>query len=339
MCIRDRILFVQISIFAQDYKFRKVSKQELEEKYYAKDSTADAAYLYKKRRTYYTYNNGSGFEILNEIHIRLKIYKEEGFNYATFKLPYFSPESGKSEKISSIKAYTYNLDDKGKIKEDKASKKDIFDETVSESRSIKSITMPNLKRGSVVEIKYTMSSPYTDYIDDLQFQYDVPVKKLLIDIETPEWLVFAKKNKGFYLIQPVESKYNSSIVFRNKVRTTTKYSRGATPGGGGSTTSTSYENNKQELTVNKSTYEAENIPSLKDNEPFVFNSYVYRGGVKYELVGTKYPNSQPKSFSKNWDNVTKQIYKSGSFGKELAKLKYFKKNVDVLMENLSLIHI
>ena len=115
------ILFVQISIFAQDYKFGKVSKQELEEKYYAKDSTADAAYLYKKRRTYYTYNNGSGFEILNEIYIRLKIYKEEGFNYATFKLPYFSPESGKSEKISSIKAYTYNLDDKGKIKEDKAS--------------------------------------------------------------------------------------------------------------------------------------------------------------------------------------------------------------------------
>lgn len=328
------ILTVQMSISAQNYKFGKVSKEELEEEFYPLDSTANAAYLYKNRRTYYKYNNNSGFEIVNDIHIRLKIYSKEGFDNATFELPYVRSKSGEPEKISSIKAYTYNLSESGKIQEDKLSKKNVFDKTVSKFRHIKSITMPNLKEGSVVELKYTLSSPYTNYIDDLQFQYSIPVKKLLIDIETPEWLVFAKKNKGFFLIAPKESKRNGSISFKNKVRTTTKYNT-SSAGGGFNATSTSYENNKQELAYNISEYEGENIPALKNNESFVFNANAYRGGVKYELVGTKYPNSAPKNFSKSWDDVTKQIYKSESFGKELEKQKYFKKDIDILLQTTS----
>ena len=323
------IFISQLSLIAQDYKFGKVSKEELQENFYPSDSTADAAYLYKYRKTYYNYTNNSGFEIINEVHVRMKLYTSEGFNYATFKLPYVRPESGKSERISSIKAYTYNIDENGKITEDKLSKKDIFDETISKFRHVKNITMPNLKEGSVIELEYTMTSPYTDYIDDLQFQHGIPVKKLLIDIETPEWLVFAKKNKGFYLIQPKENVRNGSISFRNKVRTTTTF----TGGRGGKTTGTSYENTKQDLVFNISKYEAENIPALKDNEPYVGNAYTYRGGVKYEMVGTKYPNSIPKNFSKSWDNVTKQIYKSSSFGDELEKTRYFKDDIDLLLKD------
>lgn len=326
------ILISQVSLYAQDYKFGKVSKEELQEEFYPLDSTADAAYLYKNRKTYYDYNNNSGFEVVNEVHVRLKLYTKEGFDFATFKLPYVRPESGKSEKVSSIKAVTYNLNEKGKIEEDKVSNKYIFDETVSKFRHVKRITFPNLKEGSVIELKYTMSSPYTDFVDDLQFQYGIPVKKLTIEVETPEWLIFAKKNKGYYLISPEETFRNGSITIRNKVRNTSTYidERG---GASGKTTTTSYENNRQDLAYNISKYEAENIPALKNNEPYVGSAYAYRGGVKYELVGTKFPNTAPKNFSKSWDNVTKQIYKSNAFGKELEKTNYYKKDIDALIAN------
>ncbi|UAM98340.1 DUF3857 domain-containing protein [Polaribacter litorisediminis] len=323
-------LFCQISIVAQNYKFGKVSKEEVEEKFYPLDSTADAAYLYKQRRTYYNYNNNSGFEIVTEVHIRIKLYTTEGFNYATFKLPYVNPEDGESENISSIKAYTYNLNEKGKVDDDKLSNKDIFDEKVNKFRHVKTITMPNLKEGSVIELEYTMTSPYTDYVDDLQFQYGIPVKKLLVTIETPEWLVFAKKNKGYYLITPQESSRNGSITFRNKVRTTT---RQVGSGRGGTTMSTSYENTNQDLAYNISKFEGENIPPLKNNEPFVSNANNYRGAVTYELVGTRFPNSLPKNFSKSWDDVSKQIYKSSSFGEELEKSNYFKEDIKPLLAN------
>jgi hypothetical protein len=331
--MKKSILFIalicQISIVAQNYKFGKVSKEEVEEKFYPLDSTADAAYLYKHRRTYYNYNNNSGFEIVTEVHIRIKLYTTEGFNYATFKLPYVSPEKGESENISSIKAYTYNINEKGNLDDDKLSNRDVFDEKVNKFRHVKTITMPNLKEGSVIELEYTLTSPYTDYVDDLQFQYGIPVKKLLVTIEIPEWLIFAKKNKGYYLISPQESSRNGSITYRNKVRTTTR--QDGVAGTKGTTTNSSYENTVQNLAYNISKFEGENIPALKNNEPFVSNVNNYRGGVKYEIVGTRYPNSLPKSFSKSWDDVTKQIYKSNSFGAELEKTSYYKKDLDLLL--------
>ncbi|WP_223269209.1 MULTISPECIES: DUF3857 domain-containing protein [unclassified Polaribacter] len=323
------------SVTAQNYKFGKVSKEEIEEQFYPQDSTADAAYLYKFRKTYYNYNNNSGFEIVNEVHIRMKLYTTEGFGYATFKLPYVTPESGQSEKISGVKAYTYNIDEKGKMNEDKLSKNDVFDEKVSKFRHIKNVTMPNLKEGSVIEFKYTMTSPFIDYVDDLQFQHGIPVKKIQYTIETPEWLVFTKKNKGYYYVKPIETARNGSITFRTKVRTKNNYTTSRGAPGGGNTTSTSYENTKQNLAYNISSYEAENIPALKDNEPFVGSVRSYRGGVKYEMTGTRYPNSRLKNYSTTWNNVAKEIYKSSNFGGELSKTNYFKNDLDALLAGVT----
>ena len=44
---------------AQEIKFGKVSKEELEEKYHPIDSTVNAAYLLKERKTYYKHNQTS----------------------------------------------------------------------------------------------------------------------------------------------------------------------------------------------------------------------------------------------------------------------------------------
>ena len=54
MKINLTILFIclQSILFAQNYKFGKVSKEEIEEKFYPLDSTADAAYLNKYERRY-----------------------------------------------------------------------------------------------------------------------------------------------------------------------------------------------------------------------------------------------------------------------------------------------
>lgn len=317
-----------ITVYAQDYDFGKVSEEEVKEKFYPLDSTADAAYLYKYRRTYYDYRNNKGLEVINEFIYRTKIYTKKGFKYATINIPYVNPEQGESEKITDIKAYTYNIDENGKIVENKLDKDDIFDEKISRYRHIKKITMPNLKEGSVVEIKYTLKSPYLTYIDDLEFQYGIPVKKFSATIENPDWYIFAQKNKGFYSIEPKESTFETSINIRNKVRTTTSYG-----GRGGNTTSASYENNKIDVKNKVLLYEAENIPALKDDEPFVSNINNYRGGVKYELVATRFPNEIPKNLSTSWDDVAKQIFKSENFGGELEKTNYFKDDIDPLIAN------
>ena len=47
------IVVMANQISAQNYKFGKVSKEELEEKFYSQDSSANAVVLYKNRRTYF----------------------------------------------------------------------------------------------------------------------------------------------------------------------------------------------------------------------------------------------------------------------------------------------
>ena len=66
-----------ITVLAQDYKFGKVSKEELQEQYNPLDSSASASYLYKKRKTFFEYIQGDGFRLITEVHERVKIYNQD----------------------------------------------------------------------------------------------------------------------------------------------------------------------------------------------------------------------------------------------------------------------
>lgn len=318
-------LFITISCFSQEIKFGKVSKTELEEKLYPNDSTADAAYLYRYRKTHYKYDQNIGFEVVTEIHNRVKIYTKEGFNKANEMIGYYSKGDNR-ESVKSIKGYTYTLEN-GKIKKTKLSKKDIFDDKRSENFSVKKITMPNIKEGAVIEYKYELVSPRFWYVRQLDYQFDIPVKKLDYQVETPDWFVFNKRPKGYYFVDFRESKRNGVISWRTKSTTTTHYT-GVT---GGNTVSSSYNTSTRNLTFTKAIYQAQDIPALKGGEPFVSNIRNYRGGVEYELSAVNYPNSAPRQFATSWEKVTKGIYESENFGEQLKKTSFFKNDLANLL--------
>ncbi|MFY0630498.1 MAG: DUF3857 domain-containing protein [Flavobacteriaceae bacterium] len=281
------LVFTSTGILAQNYKFGKVSKEELEEKFYPLDSTANAAYLYQYRRTYYHYSPNDGYLLMTEVHVRTKIYNKEGFDKATKEIRYFKPEKGYKDKITSIKANTYNLVD-GKVVKEKLSSKSIFDTKLSKNTSAKKLTMPNVKEGSVVEWKYKMTSHYAASIADLEFQYDIPVKKLYYVVSIPEALKFNTASKGFFIISPTKD-------------------------------------------GTKSKYNAENIPALKNNEPYVDNIRNYRGGMKYELTSIQFENSIPKFYSTSWGKVAQQINATQAFGDELKKTSYYKDDLATIL--------
>ena len=213
-------LTFSLTTIAQEIKFGKVSKEELHERFNPKDSITNATYLLKKRRTYFEFNANKQFQVVTKYHERIKIYTKEGLNYATKKISYYKPQSGGKEKISSIKAYTFNLVN-NTISKQKLSKKDIFDEQLSKYRSQKKITFPNVKKGSIIDIKYTLTSPYWD-IETLNFQYNIPIKLLDYKVEIPEYFIFQKSHKGYYNIPLTNSKQSKTITLNSK----SKYSKG-----------------------------------------------------------------------------------------------------------------
>lgn len=320
-------LMITIIGNSQEIKFGKVSKTALEEKFYPGDSTANAAYLFKERRTYYKFNKNTGFQIINEFHHRIKIYNKEGFDEANFKIVYYKPESGDNEYIANLKGYTFNIDSDGKVSKVKLNSKNIFDEKLNKYRSVKKITMPNIKEGSVIDLVYKHVSPYERTIDDLKFQTYIPIKKLYTKIEIPEWFVFNKVNKGYYAISPKSHTKQGRISFTQRVRT----DRRAANGFGGTMRSSEVYNNNIDLKYNVDEYIAENIPALDANEPFVSNIQNYFGGMKYEISATKFPNSRVKTYTNSWENVSKQIYRSPNFGSELEKTNYFKDDLNIIL--------
>lgn len=321
------VVFLTTISFAQEVKFGKVSKAELEEKFYPTDSVAEAAYLYRKRKTYYTYNQNTGFRVVTEVHNKLKIYNKEGFKNANISILYYSDGKNR-ETVSGIKGYTYNIND-GRQNKVKLSKSNIFDEKRNKYFSIKKITMPNIKEGSVIEWKYKLVSPRFWYISDVQFQFDIPVKRLDYQIEHPEWFIFDKTPKGYFSVPHKSFKRSGSITSKSRVRSETRTAMG------GVATSSDVVTNTTNLLYEQATYNATDVPALKSGEPFISHIRNYRGGIKFELSAVKYPDSPVKQFSKTWENVAKEIYKSESFGGELTKSSFYKDDLQMLLADAS----
>lgn len=302
------LTLISLGIQSQEIKFGKVSKQELEEKFYPQDSSANAVYLFKKRRTYYDFSKKDGFQVFTEIHKRIKIYTKEGQDYGNYIINYYRPETGKKERVSNIKGYTFNIVD-GNIEKEKISKNNIFDEKKSKYRSVRKIVMPNVKKGSVLDIKYKIISPFSYSIRDVNYQYEIPLKKFEIKIEIPEYYNFNKQSKGYYNAKLKEERKNGKISFGY--------------------------NNNIDFTTNVTTFTGKNVHALRNDEPYIGNAKNYRGGVVYEIATTKFPNSVVEVYTTSWEKVSKKIYQYASFGGELKKTGYFKKDLQKLLEGIT----
>ena len=310
-----------ITAFAQDYKFGKISKEELQEKFNPIDSSANATYLYKYRKTFFDYVQGDGFRLVTEIHERIKIYNKEGFDYATEQVRLHKSRN-ENEEVKSIKAYTYNLLE-GKIEETKLTKEGMFKTEKSKYWDEMKFTMPNIKEGSVVEFKYKVFSPFYWSVDDFDFQYDIPIKKIESKFEVPEYFVFKVNTIGFITVIPKTETKRDKITFRSKSRA-----------GGSTTAITTFSSSDVDFTKKISSYHLTNVPALKE-EPYVNSINNYRSSIQYELSYTKFPQSPVKYYSTTWEDVVKTIYKSSSFGGELDKTGYYKDELDAIIGAIS----
>jgi hypothetical protein len=148
----------QQSVIAQNYKFGKVSEEELAETAHASDPDAGAAILYRKTDTKFNYTQDGGFVVITEHQERIKIYNKDGYDFANQQIGLYQGAS-EEETVTSLKAFTYNLID-GDIEESKLQGKGIFEEERNKSVTIKKFTMPDVQDGCIIEFKYTFTSPF-----------------------------------------------------------------------------------------------------------------------------------------------------------------------------------
>ncbi len=313
-------LFVVFLVFlsfskanAQKLELGKVSIAELEEKVHPIDSTAAAAILFNKARTFFTYDPKSGFSIITENTFRIKIYKKEGLQWANHKVSYYvGYEHYNDDMVEFRDCATYNLEN-GKIVKTKLSSEGNFKTSINKYWKESAITMPNVKVGSIVEFKYVLKSENIVEFPDFNFQKDIFVNYSEYITQIP----------GFFVYKAI-AKRSSELIFESKVER-------------GSLNYTLNDGSMRSENVNfeqvKNKYSAYNISALKE-EPFVDNIENYRLSINHELEKTQFYQEPIKNYSTTWEGVAKTIYEDEDFGKELQERDYIKQDLAIILKNV-----
>ncbi|MGO4771660.1 DUF3857 domain-containing protein [Flavobacterium sp. W22_SRS_FK3] len=309
------LLFITSKITAQEFKLGKVSIAELEQKVHPKDSSAVAAIIFEKGQNTFEYNQDHGFTMDLEIITRIKIYKKEGYDWATKEIKYYTNGSSK-ERVYLTDANTYNLVN-GKIERTKLKSDGEFDKEINKYWSQKVFTMPNVKEGCIVEFRYILKTANIGSPRDWSFQNKIPVNYSEYKMNVPEYFVYNTNLKGYITPKVSEEKMTRQIPY--------SYREGT---GGVISSSTSHE--KLEFLETTTTFLAENLPAIKE-EHFVNNIDNYTATLAQELSMTKYPNSPSKLYSTDWNAVAKTIYEYDDFGAELNRTGYFENDLKAVL--------
>lgn len=287
------LIFAGFTVHAQEFKLGKVTRKELEEKSHPSDTSAAAAILFKRGKTYFTLNQS--WNIITEVECRIKIYKKEGYEQATREFTYYT--GGKSIDVNFSDACTYNLVN-GDIEVTKLKSDGEFKEEVRDDYMRKKITLPNVREGSIIEFSYKVITPYLTTIRDWYFEYDIPANHVEYEVAIPVFFGYNRYTTGYLDLKATEPVYRYGI-------------------GGGF----------KESVV---TFLAENVKAYKE-EPYVNSIENYLSIIKYELASSQF-NDGVKNYSTDWPALAKRIYGYEEFGGELSLNSYFKDDLALIVD-------
>ncbi|WP_348825683.1 DUF3857 domain-containing protein [Flavobacterium aestuarii] len=305
------ILLSFAKINSQNFELGKVSLEELKEKLHPKDSSAAAAILFKKGKTNFEYHRDKGFTAITEVSMRIKIYKKEGYNWANFSVPYYvGYENYNDDIVTFSNAVTYNLAD-GAIVKTKLNNEGSFKKNVNEYWNEATITLPNIKEGSVIEFKYVLKSENIVKFPVFYFQEKIPINAAEYTTNIPYFFTYKPIQIGYIDLKVDSKAVDGSLHYDNQ------------------------HNQTVNLSFNqlKTKYSIENVPALKE-ESFVDNIMNYQSSLHHELEKTNFPDEKEKNYSKDWDGVAKTIYADKEFGKELEETSYLLEDLRLVLKGI-----
>lgn len=304
------------------FKFGKIGTDVLELKKCDLDTGAHAFYLFDVGFSEIKYDNTEGFKIEHNRHCAIKILTKSGYEYAEFKIPIYESTSGTmKEKVTKIKAVTYNLNGT-KIEESELNKKDIFNEKENENWINFRFTLPNVKEGSVIEVEYTVLSDFLWNLPSWRFQYSIPAKWSILETRIPEYFNYFKDMKGYVSLYDFQQeKREGTIRFFNVDKSYTN-----------SNASREYSSEQVKYEIQKEIMAARDVPAFKQ-EPYIDATENYISSVSFELQSTNFPSSGFKRYTSTWEEIAKTLNGDENFGKQLSAINLSKEKIDELKIN------
>ncbi len=292
-------LFVAICISlissAQDngFPFGQVTYRELDIKMYDKDTSAVAVVLNEFGEAYI--DNGNDNNLLFIYHAKIKILKKSGASKADFEIP-LQKSNGKEEKITNVIASSFNIEN-GSMKEVKLETKNVFKEERSKYWNVQKFAIPNVREGSVIEVKYTLESPFIYNFRTWLFQNDIPKVNSEYWATIPGNYVYNIGMRGYLTLSKNESELVEDCF---------------TPGGG----------MKADCSLYK--WGIKDIPAFIEEE-YMTASSNYISCINFELSEINFFDGRKDKITKEWKDAEKELnyyrLEAGRFAESLKTSK------------------
>ena len=299
-------VFIQIITNAQEkysFQYGGVTNYEVMMKTYPSDTIAEAVVIYEYGNSYFVPNTTTGnFDLYMEKSIKIKILKQSGIQYGEFEIPYYY--SGNIlEEIRDLEGTTYNY---GNYQFTKSvlNAKNIYDEKVNENWRRKKFAMPDVREGSVIEMKYVIVTPYLFNMREWEFQKKIPVidsRFILRVIPYYEYTYIAKRIAKFDEYSAKE--LSNEHVFRNLTYQNLEYRFGM-----------------------------KNLPAFRD-EDFITCDKDYMIGMNLQLCKIHFPGGSSSTYMSTWPEISTEFLKGDNFGKYI---KSAEKEAKAILPNLNL---
>lgn len=296
------LLSVSVSVFAQrpQIKFGDIKPADFSPSAYAVDSSASGVVLFDAGSSKYEGDTHGGFSIIFKRHTRIRLLNRNSFDLATITIPLYA-SGNLEEEIESLEATTYNLEN-GKVERYPITKSSIFKDRLNKYYTVRKFTLPNIKEGSIIEIKYTLNSPYERDLRSWTFQRSYPVLWSEYNVTIPSFYDFVTIGQGYqpYVIKESKSENeNYNIV-------NVGYSAGDRN-----------ENFSVRTTTTNHVWAMKDVPALKE-ENFTTTVENHVSRLDFQLSQIRFPNVPVKNVMSDWTAVSEDLMKNPDFGESLS---------------------
>ncbi|MGE0078929.1 MAG: hypothetical protein AB7S48_13800 [Bacteroidales bacterium] len=323
-------------LVAQDApsKFGKINENDLKATICPIDSNAHAYFIFDCGETSFTYpqatiraddhSSNSGFVMNTKRHFRIKFIDASALDYGNIEIDLYVSGSTE-EKLADLDAVSFNIEN-GKTVKSKFEKKNlIYEERSKNWKSVK-IPMPNVKAGTVIDVKYSVQSRFYFNLRNWKFQYPIPVLYSNYTTIVPEYFNYHRNIKGYIAIKSESGHKRNTIRF---TEVDNGWGAGLSGSTNGSASGRSTYNYNVEFEETVNTYLGENIPA------FVEDSYLktpdnYTSEAEFELAYTKFPGAPIKNHTMSWEGVLKDLMQDDDFGVKLNRNDFFDDYASVL---------
>ena len=278
-------------------KFGKISATELQTKLYSIDSNANAVILSDVGSTEITGNSNGWFSFVTKRHTIIHVLNKNAYDEAIIKIPLYV-DGRREETVTGLKGITYNLEN-GKIIESKLEKQSQFSEKIDENHKVLKFTMPQVKEGSIIEFQYTINSDFISVLDPWYFQsLTAPTLWSEFVFTVPSFFSYNYLNRGYlplFISERADRTSNFTVSDQNSAINSQR---------------TTFQSG-----VTDFRWVVKNAPELKtENYTHSVRNHISR--MEFQLSAYNQPLT-PRSFRSTWQEVTKGLLESESFGEKL----------------------